>query len=109
MNYFSNVERHTNKRYNKYHSRFGVIDVETTANPFGSEVVEIGRVDLHHDDVILFGSDLVRPSCGIVELGSACHHLTNEQVAGCPTFDELVGRYLDLEGATGVDIFVAHN
>jgi exodeoxyribonuclease X len=112
VDYFSNVERHTerlNKRYNKYHSRFRTIDLETSANPLGSEVVEIGAVDLHHDDVILVGSDIVRPSCGIVEVGSACHHLTDSQVAGCPTFDELVGRYLDVEGATGVDIFVAHN
>jgi exodeoxyribonuclease X len=86
-----------------------VIDLETNANPLGPEVVEFGRVDLHRGDVILFGSDLVRPTCPIVEVGSSFHHLTNEQVANCPTFEELVERYLDVDGETGVDVFVAHN
>jgi exodeoxyribonuclease X len=100
---------HLNRRYNKYHSRFRIIDLETSANPLGSEVVEVGAVDLHHGDVILVGSDLVRPSCRIVELGLACHHLTDAQVAGCPTFEELAGHYLDVDGVAGIDAFAAHN
>jgi exodeoxyribonuclease X len=98
-----------NNRYNKHFSRFRIIDLETSANPLGSEVVEFGAVDLHRDDVIIVGSDLVRPTCSIVEVGSACHHLTDAQVAGCPTFEELVKRYLDIDGATGIDVFAAHS
>jgi exodeoxyribonuclease X len=72
-------------------------------------LVEIGAVDLYRGDTILVGSELVRPSCTILELGSAVHHLTNEDVAGCPSLDDLLPHYLDMDGAVDVGVFAAHN
>jgi len=96
-------------KYHKHFTRFRVIDLETTGNPIGSEVVEIGAGDLFRGDLIPVGSDLVRPGSEIFELGAAVHHITNDDVAHCRRLDELLPHYFDYDGTVGIDVFAAHN
>jgi exodeoxyribonuclease X len=90
-------------------TRLRVIDLETTGTTPDDTVVEIGAVDLIGREIIPIGSDLVRPPVPIPPQASAIHHITDEDVAHCPTIKDVLPRYMDLDGADGVDVFVAHS
>jgi exodeoxyribonuclease X len=108
MNRINFYSKQPKRKYHPHFTRFRVIDLETTGNPMGSEVVEIGACDLYRGEIILVGSDLVRPSSEIFELGAAVHHITNDDVARCQTLNELLPRYLDQDGTDGVEVYGAH-
>ncbi len=88
--------------------RFRIIDLETTGTSADDHVVEIAAVDLIGGDIVPIGSDLVRPAISIPPEASAIHHITNEDVVGCPALDVLLPSYMDTNASAGVDVFVAH-
>ncbi len=89
-------------------TRFRVIDLETTGTTANDAVVEIAAVDLVGDEIVLIGSDLVRPPIPIPPESSAIHHVTDDDVIGSPTLEEVLPAYVDADRAAGVDVFVAH-
>jgi exodeoxyribonuclease X len=88
---------------------FRVLDVETTGLGPDDAVVEIGAVDLVDDQVVIVGSDLVRPPISIPPQASAVHHITDNDVGQCRLLGEVLPFYLDQSGAAGVDVFASHN
>jgi exodeoxyribonuclease X len=58
-------------------THFRIVDVETTGTTPNDAVVEIGAVDLVGEDIILIGSDLVRPPVPILPQASAIHQITD--------------------------------
>ena len=90
-------------------AHFRIIDLETTGTTLNDAVVEIGAVDLVGGEIIPIGSDLVRPPIPIPPQASAIHHITDEDVAHCPTIEDVLPTYMDLDDADGVDVFVAHS
>ena len=89
-------------------TRFRVVDLETTGTTPNDAVVEVGAVDLVGEDIILVGSDLVRPPIPIPPEASAIHHITDRDVAHCPQVEEILPFYMDGDGEADVDVFVAH-
>jgi exodeoxyribonuclease X len=90
-------------------TRFRVLDVETTGLQPSDAVVEIGAVDLIGDEVVIIGSDLIRPPFPIPPAASAIHHITDDDVGGCGPLEEHLSFYLDQTGEAGVDVFASHN
>src|ERR671913_177597 len=66
-------------------------------------------VDHVGGEILPIGSNLVRPPIRIPPQASAVHHVTDEDVAHCPTIEDMLPTYMDLDGADGVDVFVAHS
>ena len=54
-------------------TRFKIVDLETTGTTPNDAVVEIGAIDLVGGEIILIGSDLVRPPVPIPPQASAIH------------------------------------
>ena len=90
-------------------TRIRVIDLETTGIGPEHEVVEIAAVDVVGSDLVIVGSDLVRPSIPIPPEASAVHHILDDHVGGCAQFEDLLPYYLDVDGNVGVEAFAAHN
>src|SRR5918997_3105889 len=89
-------------------TRFRIIDVETTGTNANDAVVEIGAFDLIGQEIIVIGSDLVRPPVPIPPEASAVHQITDDDVSGCPSLEEILPFYMDEDRDAGVDVFVAH-
>src|ERR671912_2505372 len=89
-------------------AHFRIIDLETTGTTPKDAIVEIGAVDLIGREIIPIGSDLVRPPVPIPPQASAIHQITDDDVSGCPRLEEVLPSYMDMDGAAGVDAFVAH-
>jgi exodeoxyribonuclease X len=90
-------------------AHFRIVDLETTGTGPDDHVVEIAAVDLMGDEIAPVGSDLVRPPTRIPPQASAVHHITDEDVRGSPTLEELLPSYMDADGAAGVDVFASHH
>ncbi len=90
-------------------TRIRVLDLETTGTTADDAVVEIAAVDLIGSEVVIIGSDLVRPPIPIPAGASAVHHITDVDVIHCPPFEEHLPYYLDMSHAAGVDVFASHN
>lgn len=90
-------------------TRIRVVDLETTGFAPTDSIVEIGAVDLIGNDIVLVGSQLVRPPCPIPPHASAVHHITDEQVSGCPPIEEQLPFFLDFDRSANVEVFCAHN
>src|SRR3954454_21015846 len=90
-------------------TRFRVLDLETTGISPDDAVVEIAAVDLVGREIVIIGSDLVRPQTKIPPQPSAVHHITDEDVGHCRSFEEFLPHYLDTFREADVDVFVSHN
>jgi exodeoxyribonuclease X len=90
-------------------TRIRVIDLETTGITVDDAVVEIAAVDIVGNQIIIIGSDLVRPPIPIPPNASAVHHITDADVMHCPPVEERLPYYLDVLHADGVDAFASHN
>jgi exodeoxyribonuclease X len=90
-------------------TRFRIVDLETTGTTPNDAVVEIGAVDLVGGEIILIGSDLVRPPVPIPPQASAIHQITDDDVSRCPGLEEVLPFNLDVDQGAGVDVFVAHH
>jgi exodeoxyribonuclease X len=89
--------------------RIRVVDLETTGTNPTDAVVEIAAVDLVGSEIVVVGSDLVKPFVPIPPEASAIHHITDDDVARCQPFEEHLPHYLDYSGDAGVSAFAAHN
>ena len=90
-------------------TRFRIVDLETTGTTPNDAVVEIAAVDLLGEQIIPVGSDLARPPTPIPPEASAIHHITDEDVSGFPTLEELLPFYMDEGRVAGVGVFTAHH
>jgi exodeoxyribonuclease X len=83
---------------------FRITDLETSGTGPNDAVVEIGAVDLVGGEMVIVGSDLVRPP-----VASAIHQITDEDVTRCPMLEEVLPFYMDANRTAAVEVFVAHH
>ncbi len=95
--------------YSDMPARIRVVDLETTGTTTDDSVVEIAAVDLIGSDIVIVGSDLIRPTTPIPPQASAVHHLLDEDVAHCLPVERHLPHYMDQFRATGVEVFASHN
>jgi exodeoxyribonuclease X len=89
--------------------RFACVDVETTGTEPTDQVIEIASALLENGKV---GSTpkfrrLVCPGVLISPMASAVHHLTLQDVCQAPSWDEVLGDFIDAH--RDVDALCAHN
>ena len=77
---------------------FRITDLETSGTGPNDAVVEIGVVDLVGGEIVIVGSDLVRPPDAIPPQASAIHQITDNDVSWCPRLEEILPRYMDVGG-----------
>lgn len=88
-------------------SAFVAIDVETTGlDPYKDAIVEISAIRFYDFRPAELFTTLVRPPCKIPAKAQAIHHITDDMVAGAPTFGEVV---VSLESFIGKSNLVGHN
>lgn len=86
---------------------FTAIDLETTGRDTGKcEIVEIAAVRVRDGQLVGELHSLVKPGIPIEPQASEKHTITDEQVAGQPTFAEIWPRFREF---CGDDVVVAHN
>jgi len=84
-----------------------LIDVETTgANPVRDRVTEIAVLRIERGAIVERWESLVNPECPIPSLIQRLIGITDEMVAGAPTFAELAD---EVRTRLGSAVFVAHN
>ncbi|MBY0371513.1 3'-5' exonuclease [bacterium] len=80
-----------------------VFDLETTGlSPWaGDEIIEIGAMKVFGDQIDEAGyfHSLVNPKRLISEEATRVNGISNEMVAGAPTFDEIFPKFLDFVGS----------
>lgn len=88
-------------------TRFVVLDTETTGlDPGEDKVVDISLVEVSRNGIRPLFHTLIHPQREIPAVASAVHHITLEDVADKPTFDEVLPTVMHhLEDA----VLVAHN
>jgi exodeoxyribonuclease X len=94
--------------YSNKLARFRIVDLETTGVSPDDAVVEIAAVDLVGREVVIVGSDLVRPPIRIPPQASAVHHLTDDDVSHCRPLEVHLPHYLDAFREADVEVFVSH-
>lgn len=70
-----------------------ILDTETTGLGEDAEMVEISVIDAQGNTLL---NSLVKPSKRIPAAATAIHGITDEMVAGAPTWDELHNRFVDV-------------
>src|SRR5215208_2881155 len=86
---------------------FVVFDIETTGPKMPpSRVMEIGAARVHAGRIVAEFQTLVNPLMSIPPFIAGLTGIRDEMVAGAPTFDEVVPRWLDFAGTS---VLVAHN
>ena len=84
-----------------------LIDVETTgANPVRDRVTEIAVLRIERGEIVERWESLVNPECPIPPLIQRLIGITDDMVAGAPTFAELADA---VRARLGTAVFVAHN
>ncbi|MDO4246801.1 MAG: 3'-5' exonuclease [Deinococcus sp.] len=73
--------------------RLAVLDTETTGLGPGEQVIEIGMVDANGRTLM---NQRVRPTFPVPAEASAIHGITDEDLKGCPTFDQVWSRLWEL-------------
>ena len=91
------------------YKRIRVVDLETTGTSSTDAIVEIAAVDLVGDEIIVIGSDLVKPFVPIPPEASAIHHITDMTIVWLQPIKEHLPHYLDYSGDAGISAFAAHN
>ena len=94
--------------YSNKLTRFRVLDLETTGISPDDAVVEIAAVDLVGREIVIIGSDLVRPRT-IPPQASAVHHITDDDVGHCRSLEDHLPIYVDTFHEADVDVFACHN
>ncbi len=80
-------------------------DTETTGiKAEHDRIIEIAAYDPIQDKTFV---QLINPSCPIPKEATAVHHITDEMVATCPSFTEIVHSFIDF--CEGDVILIAHN
>jgi DNA polymerase-3 subunit epsilon len=86
---------------------FTVVDLETTgATPGFSKITEIGAVRIEAGEIVGTFSQLVDPEVPIPPLITGLTGITRELVAGAPTIDEVLPRFVEFAAGS---VLVAHN
>lgn len=86
---------------------FTAIDLETTDNNIAhAEIVEIAAVRVRDGEIVDKFSSLVKPRSPISAGASATHGITEADLAGQPTFEEI---WPTFRAFCGNDVVVAHN
>ena len=84
-----------------------IVDLETTgAHPLHDRVTEVAVLEVEHGEVKDEWSTLVNPECAIPPAIQALTGITNDMVAGAPTFGRLAR---DLHERLAGRVIVAHN
>nr|WP_246265671.1 exonuclease domain-containing protein [Aromatoleum diolicum] len=84
-----------------------LIDVETTgANPVRDRVTEIAVLRIERGEIVERWESLVNPECPIPSLIQRLIGITDEMVAGAPTFANVAD---EVRARLGSAVFVAHN
>jgi DNA polymerase III subunit epsilon len=84
-----------------------IVDLETTgAHPLHDRVTEVAVIEVEHGEVKDEWSTLVNPECAIPAAIQALTGITNDMVAGAPTFARLAQ---DLHERLAGRVLVAHN
>lgn len=95
------------KKRSDFVSDFTVIDFETTGfNPKIHRVVEIGAVKFRNGEPVDKFRTYVNPKRKIPKAASDVNFITDDMVAGEPTFYEVIDDFTDF---IGDDVIVAHN
>ena len=95
------------KKLNTYIPDYVVFDLETTGTSFVTDgVVEISAVKVVNGEIVDEFSELVNPEMPISYFASQVNGITDDMVADCPTFDEVLGRFLDFIGDS---VLAGHN
>ncbi len=88
-------------------SPLAIVDLETTgAHPVHDRVTEVAVIEVEGGEVRDEWSTLVNPECAIPAAIQALTGITNDMVAGAPTFGRLAG---DLHERLAGRVLVAHN
>jgi DNA polymerase III epsilon subunit-like protein len=84
------------------------IDTETTGiDPSRDRIVELAAVVFHHGEPVRRMGMLVNPEMPIPEEATAIHGIRDEDVAGCPTLQQLQERFL--RHVRAADVLVGYN
>jgi DNA polymerase-3 subunit epsilon len=78
---------------------FVCLDCETTGlEPKLDRVIEVAAVRFTFDEILEEFDTLIDPGCPIPEESTKIHHITNEMVAGKPSFNEVLPEVLRFVG-----------
>ncbi len=95
------------KKLNIYITDYVVFDLETTGTSCITDgVVEISAVKVVNGVIVDEFSELVNPEMPISYFASQVNGISDDMVEDCPTFDEVLGRFLDFIGNS---VLVGHN
>jgi DNA polymerase III epsilon subunit family exonuclease len=86
---------------------FTIFDLETTGrSPVYHRIVELAALRIERDGTLTRYQSLVNPGCLIPRDATAIHHITDEMVAGAPTFSRAGREFLEFAKNSTL---VAHN
>ena len=86
---------------------FVFVDVETTgASAVSGQIIEIGIIRVEDGNIVRHFETLLRPARSISNLITQITGITNDDLVGKPTFDEVA---LEVQELLSDAIFVAHN
>ncbi len=95
------------KKLNAYVSDYVIFDLETTGISCTTDgVVEISAIKVEGGVVVDEFSELVNPGMPISSFASEVNGITDDMVKDCPSFDEVLGRFLEFIGDS---VLVGHN
>lgn len=95
------------KKLNTYVPDYVVFDLETTGTSCVTDgVVEISAVRVVNGEIVDEFSELVNPEKPISYFASQVNGITDDMVADCPPFDEVLGRFIDFIEDS---VLVGHN
>ena len=91
----------------EYIPDYVIFDLETTGISWKKdEVIEIAAVKVQGGEIVDEFSELVDPGMPIPFYASEVNGITDDMVAGCPSFDEVLGKFLEFSGDA---VLVGHN
>ncbi|MBR3020464.1 MAG: 3'-5' exoribonuclease [Clostridia bacterium] len=89
-------------------SDYIAFDLETTGiNPDSNEIIEIGAVKVHDNQVVSTFQKLVNPSCPVPPEASRINHISNVMLENAPDIATALPAFVDFIGEC--HILIAHN